>query len=161
MNRIIDRKLEILSPWGDRIHPVNHISKFHYGNDIRAHFEPIYTPEKVKGIFIGYDDRAGHYVKLTHLDNSQTVYCHLSEIYCSTGKDIELPENNCFAISGNSGCTTGPHLHFGRKLPDTDGNMRFVDPESYLRKLWAVDIIKTAGIPILAIGILVIIIIFS
>ena len=61
----------------------------------------------------GENDRAGKYVRLTH-GNITVCYCHLSRIRVRKG-DIVLAGDKV-AVSGNSGRTTGPHLHLTAKM---------------------------------------------
>ena len=52
----------------------------------------------------------GNAVKLKHSDGSFSLYAHLNTISCKMGQWIEL--NQALGYSGNTGHSTGPHLHF-------------------------------------------------
>lgn len=52
----------------------------------------------------------GYHVIVKHADGVETLYAHLSQIYVSTGQWVGTGE--IIAASGNTGYSTGPHLHF-------------------------------------------------
>lgn len=63
----------------------------------------------------------------------ETLYGHLSDITVEVGQKVTKGQE--VALSGNSGLTTGPHLHFGMKLNDSkddNGYRGFVNPNLYL-----------------------------
>lgn len=65
----------------------------------------------------------------------KTVYAHLSTVLVSTGSQVV--EGQVIAKSGNTGNSTGPHLHFGLKPIPWDNNNGYfgsVDPQPYLSK---------------------------
>ncbi|MCA9839093.1 MAG: peptidoglycan DD-metalloendopeptidase family protein [Trueperaceae bacterium] len=55
-----------------------------------------------------------------------TTYAHLSEVFVKEGQQV----NSGFALgrSGNTGCSRGPHLHFGVRALKEDGSKVFTDP---------------------------------
>jgi murein DD-endopeptidase MepM/ murein hydrolase activator NlpD len=59
---------------------------------------------------IGDDPEYGLYVLLDHPEGYQTMYGHLSRIIVTDGQDVEAGE--VIGLSGNSGRSTAPHLHF-------------------------------------------------
>jgi len=62
-------------------------------------------------IFAGWDDTGyGYTVVIDHGNGFQTLYAHLQEFYVTAGDDVAKGEE--IAIMGNSGNSTGPHLHF-------------------------------------------------
>lgn len=73
----------------------------------------------------GYDTDAGYYVWMVHKNGCETLYCHLSKILVDKGNVLRAGE--ILALSGNTGYSTGPHLHFGIKK---DGQM--TNPLNYL-----------------------------
>ncbi len=100
------------SGFGWRVHPVSGESRFHRGVDLGA---PIGTP--VVATFSGtvtLADYAGGYgltVILSHNnDTQQTLYAHLSEIFVRPGDRVE--QGMVIGRVGNTGLSTGPHLHF-------------------------------------------------
>jgi murein DD-endopeptidase MepM/ murein hydrolase activator NlpD len=59
---------------------------------------------------IGDDPEYGLYVLLNHPEEYQTMYGHLSRIIVTDGQNVEAGE--VIGLSGNSGRSTAPHLHF-------------------------------------------------
>jgi LysM repeat protein len=58
----------------------------------------------------GYNGGYGEYIAIDHPNGTQTVYAHLSKIYVTSGQEVE--QGQVIALSGNTGNSTGPHLHF-------------------------------------------------
>lgn len=67
----------------------------------------------------------GRFILIDHGEGLQTIYAHLSEIIVSVGQPVEVGQ--IIGYSGNSGNSTGPHLHFELRL-----NGKAVDPLPYL-----------------------------
>lgn len=57
-----------------------------------------------------YNGGYGHYVVIEHDNGTQTLYGHLSTVIVSEGDEVE--QGDKIALSGNTGRSTGPHLHF-------------------------------------------------
>jgi murein DD-endopeptidase MepM/ murein hydrolase activator NlpD len=100
----------------------------HHGIDFRA---PIGTgvlavaPGTVDGL--GWDDAGGGwFIRLRHADGTTTHYGHLAEFIVERSGDA-VEAGARIAYSGNTGTTTGPHLHFGWRR---DG--QWLDPTSAL-----------------------------
>lgn len=77
---------------------------------------------------VGY----GKYIKLMH-EWGESVYAHLSQFKIKQGSQVK--KGQTIALSGNTGNSTGPHLHFGMRInPYTrsDGWGGYSDPEPYL-----------------------------
>ncbi|MDM1040178.1 MULTISPECIES: M23 family metallopeptidase [Empedobacter] len=110
----LNRKISVTSPYGTRIHPIFGTSKFHNGVDLAAHYENVYSV--LDGIVTetGWDNKGGgNYIKIRHFNRFETAYLHLSEIYYRAGEQVNA--GFIIAKSGNSGNSTGPHLHFSVK----------------------------------------------
>jgi len=110
----LNRGISITSPYGIRIHPVFGASKFHNGIDLAANYENVYSV--LDGIVTetGWDNKGGgNYIKIKHFNRFETAYLHLSEIYYRVGEFVKA--GFIIAKSGNSGNSTGPHLHFSVK----------------------------------------------
>ncbi len=99
------------SGYGIRHDPITGERKFHNGIDIRA---PIGTSvgASADGVVIatGWAGGYGLMVKIKHYNGYTTLYGHLSRIYVRTGQKVR--RGQIIARSGNTGRTTGPHLHF-------------------------------------------------
>lgn len=74
--------------------------------------------------FAGWSSGYGYRIVIDHGDGSQTTYSHLSDIGVKKGEAVTAGTQ--IGLSGNTGHSTGPHLHFEVKV---DGE--YVDPESY------------------------------
>jgi murein DD-endopeptidase MepM/ murein hydrolase activator NlpD len=110
----LNREISITSPYGTRIHPIFGASKFHNGIDLAANYENVYSV--LDGIVTetGWDNNGGgNYIKIKHFNRFETAYLHLSEIYYRVGEFVKA--GFIIAKSGNSGNSTGPHLHFSVK----------------------------------------------
>ena len=110
----LNREISITSPYGIRTHPIFGASKFHNGIDLAANYENVYSV--LDGIVTetGWDNNGGgNYIKVNHFNRFETAYLHLSEIYYRVGEFVKA--GFIIAKSGNSGNSTGPHLHFSVK----------------------------------------------
>lgn len=110
----LNREISITSTYGIRTHPIFGVTKFHNGIDLAANYENVYSV--LDGIVTetGWDNNGGgNYIKVNHFNRFETAYLHLSEIYYRVGEFIKA--GFIIAKSGNSGNSTGPHLHFSVK----------------------------------------------
>ena len=124
--------LMISSPFGTRIHPIFGKAKMHNGTDFKANFENVYSV--MDGIITdaGWDSKGGgNYIKIRHSNSFVTAYLHLSEIYYQIGEKVKA--GFIIAKSGNTGNSTGPHLHFS-----VTENGNYINPIRFLN-----DLIKT------------------
>ncbi len=107
----------------------------HEGVDLRASVgTPIlavadgFAQEVIDQGKVGY----GKYIKLIH-DFGETIYAHISELKIRQGTEVK--KGKIIALSGNTGNSTGPHLHFGLRINPynrRDGWGGYSDPEPYL-----------------------------
>lgn len=70
-------------------------------------------------------DGCGIYVSMTDINSNNLLFCHLSEVKVSPNDDVD--QGQVIALSGNTGTSTGPHLHFAVKVNGTA-----VDPLNYV-----------------------------
>ncbi len=95
-----------------RWHPILHRYRAHHGIDYAT---PTGTPIKAayngKVIFAGKKGGYGNVVIIRHPSGYKTFYAHLSRFKTHVGKQVKTGE--LIALSGNTGMSTGPHLHFG------------------------------------------------
>ena len=110
----LSRKISITSPYGTRTHPIFGTSKFHNGIDLKANYENVYSVMDGIVTETGWDNKGGgNYIKIKHFNRFETAYLHLSEMYYRVGERVKA--GFIIAKSGNSGNSTGPHLHFSVK----------------------------------------------
>ena len=103
------QRFYLTSRFGYRKDPLGQGTRFHDGVDLRCSYEPVYAMlpgvvTKVQHGNTGY----GNYVVLNH-GNIECLYGHLSDIGVSVGEAVQA--GDVVAISGNTGRSTGPHLH--------------------------------------------------
>lgn len=102
---------KVTSRFGQRIHPLFGILKFHEGIDLKQKYgAPVRAACDGKVIYAGWAEGYGNLVILKHQKGYTTYYGHLSKIRVRCGKYVVKGE-----IIGNVGTTgwvTGPHLHF-------------------------------------------------
>lgn len=102
------RSIKVNSSFGARKDPFTGEQSTHSGLDLQAHYEEVYSMFDGSIEQIGSDPRSGNYVILRH--GSYTVsYCHMSRITVRKGEEVIAGAP--VGISGNSGRSTGPHLH--------------------------------------------------
>lgn len=102
------KSIKVTSPYGYRCDPFTGKQSWHNGLDLRAKNEPAYA--MMDGIVekVGYDNRFGNYVTLRH-GNFYISYCHLSSIIVRKGESV-FP-GIIVGVTGNTGRSTGSHLH--------------------------------------------------
>ncbi|GIO42301.1 M23 family metallopeptidase [Paenibacillus apis] len=101
---------KITSTFGSRVHPITGIIKLHAGVDIGVPVgTPVYAAKSGKVIFADYMGNAGNAIMIQH-DGMETRYYHLNKFKVESGQEVEAGEE--IAESGNTGGSTGPHLHF-------------------------------------------------
>jgi len=94
-----------------RIHPITHRISRHLGIDLAMPKGTlVLATSNGKIIKTGFNQIAGFYIVLKNLNQYITKYMHLKKILVQVGQDIKI--NQKIALSGNSGRTTGPHLHY-------------------------------------------------
>jgi murein DD-endopeptidase MepM/ murein hydrolase activator NlpD len=115
----------ISSDFGARFHPHYKRWKKHTGIDMTAEIGvPIYATadgvvSKVQSIRTGY----GKNVRLNHGYGYMTLYGHCSEILVQVGQKVK--RGQIIAKVGNTGISTGPHVHYEVRVNDIPKNPRF------------------------------------
>ena len=102
------KHVKVNSPFGTRRDPFTGAKASHNGLDLKAYYEEVYAMFDGKVKKVGADPRSGNYVVLQHGEYTIS-YCHLSKVRVSEGDD--LIAGDVVAISGNTGRSTGSHLH--------------------------------------------------
>lgn len=106
------RHISVTSPFGYRRDPFTKRKALHNGLDLKADYEPAYAMMHGEVIKVGRDKRSGLYVTLRHGDFTVS-YCHLSQTLVTKGTHVR--PGTIIALTGNSGRSTGPHLHLSLK----------------------------------------------
>jgi murein DD-endopeptidase MepM/ murein hydrolase activator NlpD len=110
----LKNKITVTSSYGIRTHPIFGRKKTHNGIDLKASFENVYSVLDGIVTATGWDSKGGgNFIKVKHFDRFETSYLHLSEIYYRSGEQVKA--GFIIGKSGNSGNSTGPHLHFSVK----------------------------------------------
>lgn len=105
-------KIHINSGFGMRRHPIYHKRIMHNGIDLSARYEKVYSMFPGTVIKVGQDSRSGKFVTVKTGDYTIS-YCHLSQQLVKEKEFVNAGKN--IAISGNTGASTGPHLHITAK----------------------------------------------
>lgn len=118
-------RMVVNSPYGMRRDPFTGKRKQHNGIDFHARGDEVYAMMQGDVVKVGQDKQSGIFVILRH-GNYTVSYCHLSSVLVKTGSKVKAGE--AVAITGNSGKSTGEHLHLGVKC---DG--KYVNPDILLQ----------------------------
>jgi len=96
----------VTSPYGPRRH------RFHYGTDLKLQTgDTVYAAFEGKVRVCSYERRGyGNYLVIRHPNGLETVYGHLSGFLVNTDENVEAGQP--IALGGNTGRSTGSHLHF-------------------------------------------------
>ena len=118
---------KLTSPFGMRKHPVLGVVRMHNGVDMAcAQGTPIYATRAGKVTRTAYQaGGAGNYVSINHLDGFSSVYMHMTHYVVSAGQTVS--QGQLIGYVGNTGLSTGPHLHFGISYAGT-----YVNPLAYI-----------------------------
>ncbi|MBI1388638.1 MAG: peptidoglycan DD-metalloendopeptidase family protein [bacterium] len=102
---------QVTSEFGNRIHPITGQMKMHNGIDIAVDIgTPVQPYKDGQVIFSGNKGDLGEVVEVRHDDGEVSRYAHLSERLVNEGDRISMKDT--LGLSGETGLTTGPHLHF-------------------------------------------------
>lgn len=118
----------ITSPYGNRLHPIQGVYRYHDGIDIgnAGYGAPVIAAADGIVTYAGVMSGYGNCVMINHGDGIVTLYGHGQEIYTELGATVK--QGDVIMAVGSTGNSTGPHLHFEvRKLGVA------VDPIPYLQ----------------------------
>jgi len=119
----------VTSKFGWRTHPVLKKREFHRGIDLRADLgTPIYAPADGVVEFAGFhkDSGLGNLIILNHNYGFKTNYAHLDKkMVVKSGEFVQ--KGQLIGYTGNSGLSTGPHLHYEVRFIS-----RPLDPQAFL-----------------------------
>ncbi|GFI68464.1 murein DD-endopeptidase MepM [Lachnospiraceae bacterium] len=112
-----DWKDKISSRFGYRIHPITKEKKFHAGIDIAVPEDtPLYSCTEGVVTISTYSESAGNYIVVLMESGYSVKYMHLNSLGVSAGE--EVTKGMLIGATGNTGRSTGPHLHVEVRTPD-------------------------------------------
>ncbi|MZI93157.1 peptidoglycan DD-metalloendopeptidase family protein [Vibrio sp. CAIM 722] len=102
----------ISSGYGKRVHPVTGVVKFHRGQDFAVNIgTPIYAPaDGVVEVTRPSNQDSGNYLRIQHSFGFTSSYSHMSKFSTKMGDFVH--KGDLIGYSGNTGLTSGPHLHY-------------------------------------------------
>ena len=116
----------VSSPFGNRYHPVLKRYILHTGVDLVAKYVPLRAAKSGVVTFAGNMSGYGKIIIIRHDNGYETRYAHLSVISTNVGEHVN--QGDLIGKTGNSGRTTGAHLHFEIRQNGVPKN-----PMKYLR----------------------------
>lgn len=124
----LNQELPVVAGFGKQVQPFTRQKHFHQGIDIKV---PVGTQvfATAEGTVeqAAFHPKKGYYVVIKHNDTYHTSYDHLSKLLVKKGEEIN--KRKLIALSGNSGESIEPHLHY-----TVHKNGEIVDPEKYFGK---------------------------
>jgi murein DD-endopeptidase MepM/ murein hydrolase activator NlpD len=124
----------ITSGFGFRRDPFNGSGAMHAGIDFKGPMgSPVFAAADGEVSFVGQKSGYGNVVEITHGNGMLTRYAHLSRFDVRVGQQVAA--GTTIAGLGNSGRSTGPHLHFEVRIND-----RAINPRPFLEA--APDVLK-------------------
>jgi murein DD-endopeptidase MepM/ murein hydrolase activator NlpD len=128
---------QVTGSFGERIDPFNGEGAFHSGVDISAGVgSPVIAPADGVVTFADFLGGYGRAIMIDHGHGVSTRYGHLSSFAVAAGQ--YLHRGDTIGYVGQSGRSTGPHLHYEVRINDVP-----VNPYKYLR----LTVAQTGGIP--------------
>ena len=126
MDNIPIKNGTLSSKYGIRKDPFTGQKRMHYGIDIAAqHGTKIYPLGKGKVIFSGRKSGYGNFIEILHGNHIISRYAHLKKSLVKKGEFVN--KKDVIAFVGNTGRSTGPHLHLEIAI-----NGKTIDPEIFL-----------------------------
>lgn len=102
----------VSSPYGWRMHPIENKTLFHEGIDIAATIgSNVYSTAQGRIVMVTYSKKGyGNKIVIKHAYGFETLYAHLGTIKVKKGQWVR--KNQLIGTVGNTGRSTGPHLHY-------------------------------------------------
>ena len=121
-------KIRVTSGFGMRMHPVMKVKKMHMGMDFACEIgtEIVGTADGEVSEIQNKPDGYGKLIIIDHGSGYKTYYAQLSQFKVKQGEQVK--KGQVIGLSGNSGMSTAPHLHYEVKKGD-----RRVDPAKYIK----------------------------
>ena len=118
----IKNPLRISSGFGMRRHPISKARQFHTGIDIpKTKGTPVYATGNGIVSRKGYSSGYGNFIEIEHAGGFSSFYAHLSKTMVNKGDSVSIAEQ--IACVGNTGVSTGSHLHY-----EVRKGKRFLNP---------------------------------
>lgn len=106
----------VTSRFGSRLHPVLRYVKAHNGVDYGAPVgTPVWAVADGKVSRAGYERGGGNTLCIRHPNGLESCYLHLSRFGEGVRAGVRVSQKQVVAYSGNTGLSTGPHVHFALK----------------------------------------------
>jgi murein DD-endopeptidase MepM/ murein hydrolase activator NlpD len=119
-------KVRMSSGFGTRFDPIEKVEKLHRGIDLATAIgNPVLATADGKVELAGEDGKHGQRVIIKHGDVYTTAYSHLSTVEVKVGQLVKKGDQ--LGLSGNSGASTAPHLHY-----EVQKDEDFVNPIYYI-----------------------------
>jgi murein DD-endopeptidase MepM/ murein hydrolase activator NlpD len=117
---------QVNSGYGSRTSPWSANSEFHSGLDIGARVgTPVKSPAPGTVVFAGVNAEYGQTLIIEHGNETKSLYGHLSKLNVAVNQKVQ--RGDVVALTGNTGRSSGPHLHYEIRIKDHS-----VNPTSYL-----------------------------
>jgi murein DD-endopeptidase MepM/ murein hydrolase activator NlpD len=127
LRRPLDGKMEVTSPFGQRVDPFMGRMALHSGLDLRDDYgAPVHVTAGGTVTNAGWSGGYGNMVEVQHGNGLSTRYGHLASISVTDGQEIKA--GAVVGRLGSTGRSTGPHLHYEVRINDEP-----VDPVRFLR----------------------------
>ena len=107
------KRIKVTSSFGIRRDPFTGKLRMHNGIDLYARNDEVYAMFSGMVKMVGDDNRSGKYVILQH-DGLTVIYCHLSKV--TVKEKTPVLAGDVVGITGNTGRSTGEHLHLSCKI---------------------------------------------
>ncbi|MDR0429751.1 MAG: M23 family metallopeptidase [Tannerellaceae bacterium] len=121
----VKKPLRITSGFGIRLHPISKKRKRHKGIDIaKVKGTPVHASGNGIVIRKGYDSGYGIFIEIEHAGSFRSFYAHLSKVMVNVGDSVGITQQ--IACVGNTGETTGCHLHY-----EVRKNKQFLNPADW------------------------------
>lgn len=103
-------KYRITSRFGYRLDPITGVASTHKGLDMACPTgTPIYACRSGRVLKSAFSPLYGNYIVIEHVDGYQTLYAHMSKSLAKKGDKVS--QGTKIGLVGNTGYSTGPHLH--------------------------------------------------
>jgi murein DD-endopeptidase MepM/ murein hydrolase activator NlpD len=117
---------QVNSGYGGRTSPWSAKSEFHSGLDIGARVgTPVKSPAPGTVVFAGVNAEYGQTLIIEHGNETKSLYGHLSRLNVAVNQKVQ--RGDVVALTGNTGRSSGPHLHYEIHVKGQS-----VNPTSYL-----------------------------